>query len=274
MPGPSLTHSQKIQRLLYTGCLLLVVLLCLIAFVWWSDQHSSRQTQAIAYSGQSLRIERPGFATIALTRQEDEQWRIVEPCPLPVNDQRLQPLLDALAPAAHGYASSEVDLDAAGLLDPAAVVYLDEQRLVLGGTDLSGERRYLQRGERVEFVPEWLLSMLNGGLSALAVLEVFPTGLDALSALSSPTDDMTLPALNLTADSLEQWRTLSAQQIVSWPLADSETAIAARHLEADIAGQRTPLTLHDFQHFLALRFENAACAYIMPRTSLPDSVFP
>ena len=272
MPGPALTHSRKIRRLVILGSMLLTILLGIIALVWWTDHRQTSLASPSPVIGQSLRIERPGFSAITLRKQLDEQWRIVEPCELPTNSQRLQPLLDALAPATHSYASSEVDLEAAGLISPEALVFLDEQRLALGGTDLSGERRYLQRGERVEFVPEWLLSMLNGGLSALATLDVFPDGLETLDAVPSGPDNSPLPALD--PDSLAQWRTLTAQQIVAWPLADTETAVASRQLTADIAGQSSTLTLHDFQRFIAIRFENAGCAYIMSRTSLPDTVFP
>ncbi len=267
-----MTHSQKIQRLVVAGCVLLALLTGIIALVWWTDQRRSPSARPATIH--SLRIERPGFVDITLRKQADEQWHIEEPCELQTNSQRLQPLLDALTPSAHSYASTDVDLEAAGLIRPEALIFVDEQRLALGASDLSGERRYLQRGDRVEFVPEWILSLLNGGLSAIAVADVFPQGLDALRAAPPQTDGDTGKEEDVSDESLQRWRTLSAQQIVSWPLNEVEEPIATRQWLADIAGQQTGLTLQDFQRFIALRFENAGCAYILPRSSLPDSVFP
>ena len=267
-----MTHSQKIQRLVFTACSLLAVLAGIIALVWWTDhRRSPAASPAISHS---LRIERPGFVDITLRKLANEQWQIVEPCELQTNNQRLQPLLDALSPAAHSYASTDVDLEAAGLISPEALIFVDEQRLALGATDLSGERRYLQRADRVEFVPEWILSLINGGLSALAIPDVFAQGLDALRAAPMQSDGNSVKEESFTGDSLLLWKTLSAQQIVSWPLNENEEPIASRQLLADIGGQETRLTLHDFQRFVALRFENDACAYILSGSSLPDSLFP
>lgn len=272
MPGPTLTHSRKAQRLAIAGSVLLLILLASIAALWWADNRNSGQSAGSHPPGTSLRIERPGFPSISVQQQADDQWQIVEPCLLPAHMQRLQPLLSALMPAAHSYASQDVDLDAAGLITPEAIVYLDEERLALGTTDLSGERRYLQRGDRVEFVPEWLLSLVNGGLSALAVTTLFPGGLDALQLeplLPEQTD-----AEIVDRESLTFWRSLSAQQIVTWPLSGNEMSSGYRTLLAESAGEQLTLTVYDFQRFAAIRFENASCAYIVNRSSLPDFVFP
>lgn len=273
MPQPALTHTHKTRRLIIAACVMLGILLAAIALVWWSDrQQDSAVRSSPASTTHSLRIERPGLPALVLDKQTNDLWHITAPCEMPVNNQRLLPFLDALSPAAHSYPSSEVDLEAAGLITPEALIFLNEQRLALGGTDLTGERRYLQRGDRVEFVPEWLLSMVNGGLSAIATLELFPEGLQSLSAAPSRTEGSS--AYEADPQTLALWEALAAQQVVSWPLPDTETAISSRQLTADIAGQRSTLTLHDFQRFIAIRFENAACAYILSRTSLPDSVFP
>lgn len=276
MPGPTLTHTRKTRLLIVAGCALLSVLLISISLVLWDERRTEspllQQPVGSLAAGTSLRIERTGFAPIALLKQADNHWRIIEPCDLPANSQRLQPLLESLIPAAHSYASREVDLEAAGLIEPEAVLYLDEQRLALGTTDLSGERRYLQRADRVEFVPEWILSLVNGGLSALALPDVFPEGLDAIRVVTSSTDD-TVPA-DQDGESLTRWAALTAQQVVSWPLADGDDAAGSQTLLATIAGRESTLTVHDYERFAAIRFENAACAYIINRSSLPDSVFP
>lgn len=294
MKPTALSQTRKLQYLAIAGSVLLAGLLTLIAWLWWQDRRQSETIEVAAVTASQLRIERPGFPAIALQRNRQGHWFINEPCELPVNEQRLQPLLEALKPSAHSYDSREVDLQAAGLIEPLATLQLDARTLRLGDSDLSGERRYLQRGDRVEFVPEWTLSMINGGLSALARPAVFPNGLQSLhvdqesagnpdidsqsdgksdsqsedqSDDQSTTDDA---AIQLPADILDQWRELQARQIVGWPLPDQETPLDSRLLHAQTDSGALSFELHDFSRFAAIRFENAACAYIIERSSLPE----
>ena len=273
MTGHQLTHSQKTRRLVIAASLLLVTLLCIVGGVLWTDARNATSTLQAQPDVQRIRIQRPDFPDMVLQADTDGQWSMSKPCLLPINSQRLQPLLDALmTPAVHGYAAVDVDLEAAGLLHPEALIIMNDEVLALGITDLSGERRYLQRGERVEFVPEWILSLVNGGLSALASLAVFPQTLDELVV---QTDQSANPAsLTVEADALPQWQALQAQQIVTWPLQDSEPATGSRTLIARTGDQELKLTLQLYTRYAALRHENADCAYLLPTSSLPDITLP
>ena len=242
------------------GSVFLTVLLGIIGALMFNEARESGGVIRNQEDIREIRIARPDFADIVLTQANAvDGFSIEAPCELPANTQRLQPLLDALAPSAHGYAASEVDLQAAGLNTPQATVTLNGTTVDLGGTDLSGERRYLLRDGRVEFAPEWVLSLVNGGLSALAVLEPFT---DALTTLSI---DMT----PVTADDLQQWQAISAQQIVSWPLSDAEAALKTQTLQAESVDDVKTLLLHHYPDFVALHEQNSTCAYLFNASSLP-----
>lgn len=261
------THLQKTHRRIIQASLLLCALLLTVGVVHWNDVREADSVTERADTVHSIRLQRPGFPDIDLLRQSDEHWRIVEPCVLPVNGQRLAPLLDALSPTAHSYAAAEVDLETAGLSKPQAVVQLNQETLLIGQTDLSGERRYLQRGDRVQFVPEWVLSLVNGGLSALASLNVFSQVPDQLLVAGAE-------RAALGPDQLDQWRSLTAQQIATWPLQDAGEETAARSFIVDFGDRSVNMTLHHYAGYAAIHYENARCAYILPLSSLPDSAFP
>ncbi len=272
MTGPQLTHTQKTRRLVIAASLLLVALMGIVGGVLWTDARDTTLARQAQPELQQIRIQRPGFPDMVLQADSNGQWSLNDPCVLPVNARRLQPLLDALIPAVHGYAAVDVDLEAAGLLNPEAVIIMNDEVLALGITDLSGQRRYLQRGDRVEFVPEWILSLVNGGLSALASLDVFPPSMDELVIQSGQSAE---PAsLTVQAEELPAWQTLQAQQIVTWPLQDSEPATDSRDLIARTGDQELQLTLQLYTRYAALRHENADCAYLLPNSSLPDISLP
>lgn len=301
----ALTQTGRTRRLIVGGSVLLLALLTLIGTVVWHDNRPGDVDTASATDVQLIGILRPEFPDIILrkgagttamavrnatagagaTANTDADanananavadadadalpaWTIIEPCELPANPQRLHPLLDALTPSAHSYAAADVDLDTAGLTHPEAVIELDGQRLLLGRTDLSGDRRYARNGDRVQFVPEWVLSLVEGGLSALASLDIFPQPLTGLEVKDAPGND----------GELADWQALTAVQIVTWPLQDGEQATASHELLArfgDYDGQARKLALHVYPSYAALRYENAQCAYILPVSSLPDSVRP
>ena len=260
MTGPQLTHLQKTRRFVIAASLLLVALMSIVGGVLWTDARNATPALQAQPDVQKIRIQRPDFPDMVLQAGTDGQWSMNDPCDLPVNEKRLQPLLDALTPAVHSYAAVDVDLEAAGLLKPEAIIIMNDQTLALGITDLSGQRRYLQRGDRVEFVPEWTLSLVNGGLSALAVLDVFPASLDELVIQSDQSAD---PAsLTVQPVELAEWQALQAQQVVTWPLEDSEPATDSRNLIASTGGQVLKLSLQLYTRYVALHHDNADCAYL------------
>lgn len=272
MTGPQLTHTQKTRRLVIAASLLLVALMGIVGGVLWTDARNAASLPPVQSDVLNIRIQRPDFPDMVLQADTNGHWSMTDPCVLPANEKRLQPLLDALSPAVHSYAAVDVDLEAAGLLDPEALIIMNDEELALGITDLSGQRRYLQRGDRVEFVPEWILSLVNGGLSALVSPDIFPPSLDKLVIASDQSAEPAL--LTIRAGELAAWQALQAQQVVTWPLEDSEPAKGSRQLIASTGDQELKLTLLLYTRYAALHPENTDCAFLLPSTSLPDIALP
>ena len=270
------SHTRSLRRWtqLLTG--VFCVLTVLMVYLIWSD---TRQSQSIApiVDANRIRIQRTGFDDIQLSKR-DNVWQLDAPCSIPANQQRLEPLLSALAPGGHQYTTSDVDLEAAGLIAPLAVVHINEIEHRIGNTDLNGDRRYVQRGKSVVFVPEWILSLVNGGVTALASLEVFPEPLGSMQVLMADGSSVTLD----NAEALDPWQILTAQQIVSWPLPEDDASNLAeatftlqpRDLQEQEQEQEQTITVHEGESFIALHRADAECAYILPAESLPEITQP
>lgn len=260
-----ISRQQSIKRWVIIASATLVVLIAGIAAVLRSESRQrnepNRQDLTEHSSPESITIKRPGKTDIKI-RANPTQWQIHEPCTLTVNQQRLEPLLSILKPAAFSYAARQVDLEAAGLTTPLATLISNKQRIDIGHTDLSGERRYIKRGERVEFIPEWILPLLDGGLSALSVLNIFDEDI-----ISVEIDSLTDKPLRLSDDPTN-WQKLTAQQITPWPLtghtplqAQYSVAISSKH------GNKR-LQVFTTTDYIALVFDGARCAYLLPNAAL------
>lgn len=276
----------------------LVLMLVGIATLLWSE---ARQRDALGNKQENLHntlnslvIQRTGKADIKI-RLEEGRWQIHEPCTINVNENRLQPLLSIVSPAAFSYAAVEVDLEAAGLLNPVATIIANNQRIDIGNTDLSGERRYVQRGERVEFAQEWILPLLDGGLSALSALELFDDAITSVTvgelspAQEGISDDNAneLPQVqegindkkvneltqghNSISDDAQLWQQLTAQQIVPWPLADSAPQSPQYAVTVHSETDERRLEAFTTPAFTAIVFEGARCAYLLPNEALSPS---
>lgn len=261
------SHDKLILRWIILLGAGLFMLLAAIGVVIYNDNKKHTSAQVSPDAIQTLTIQRPDYAELRLQRL-DEQWLVTDPCRLPVNQQRLEPLLGALMPAAHSYAANEVDLEAAGLIDPSAVVVLNDTRIAIGSADLNGQRRYIKRNERVEFAPEWILSLINGGLSAIAQLQVFNSPISSIQILDDSNRSYDIPT-----DSINQWQSLSAQQIVSWPLQTPDLPLIVQSLDVNHGDTNSQLLLYTYEQFAVMRYENEGCAFILSTDSLPDSSF-
>ena len=260
--GPRRTRRER--RLVVALGATLALLLAGIALVLREERAERRGTLAGTAQGIArVAIERPGRVAIALERR-DGDWRIVAPCALDALDARIEPLLAALAGARPDYAAAEVDLAAAGLLEPRATVTLDGEPILLGATDLGGERRYARRGRRVALVPAWTLSLLEGGLSALGELAPFATAPRALRRLA-PRPATLDPA---------PWAGLAANRIVTWPPADAPPATRRARLEAELDdGTVRQLELVGNASWTALRVDAGNCARLFAPDTLPSDTF-
>lgn len=259
------SHSRSLKR--WTAILgaALCLLVFTMAYLIWRDGQARNEALLTEVDVLNIRIQREGFDDIQLTKIND-QWQLEAPCNLAANEQRLTPLLGALAPGAHQYAATEVDLDAAGLINPDAIVYINDIEHRIGSTDLNGERRYVQRNNTVVFAPEWILSLVNGGVTALAQLEVFAKPLSGLTIISGNGEsrNLTLP------DDLMIWQNLTAQQIATWPLPDVELTSEIKLQTVDGNGLERMYSVYTDDSLTAIRLDGAACAYILPADALPQ----
>lgn len=266
------SHTRSLQRWTQLLAGIFCVLALSMSYLIWRDWQK-RDAVAPAAEATSIRIQRDGFDDIQLSKR-NETWYLDAPCSLPANLQRLEPLLGALTPGAHQYTASEVDLEAAGLIAPLAIVYINGVEHRIGNTDLNGDRRYVQRGNSVTFVPEWVLSLVNGGVTALANLEVFSEPLSNMSVVMTDGTSTTLSS----AENIDAWQALTAQQIVTWPLPaeDENSQIDAAYTlkPTDLSDRTQVLTVYESESFTALHRAEDACAYILPADALPIDALP
>lgn len=259
------SHSTSLKRWAMALSLTLSTLVGGMAYLLWQDAQQMSSDQEIAAEVSSIRIQREAFDDIVIVKN-DGQWMMESPCPLLVNEQRLMPLLNVLQPGALQYQAGEVDLFTAGLETPSAIVYLDDLEHRIGNTDLSGDRRYLQRGSTVELIPEWVLSLVNGGVTALARLELFTDTLGSLAIV----DDQGIVEERSTAEELGPWQNLAAQQISTWPVEDAPAEPSYSLTATNVQGNSQTLAVFEAERFIAIRFEDAKCAYILGPDELPE----
>ena len=259
------THTRLLQRWIAVLLAAIGMLASLMMYQLWRDSQTAVQLPLGNVNASTIRIEREGFDDITLAKNE-ASWFIETPCEISANEQRLEPLLGALTPGMRQYDASEVDLQAAGLVSPPAIVTVNETRHRIGNMDLNGERRYVQRGNKVAFVPEWVLSLVNGGVTALADLAVFADPIEQLTL----TDEQGSKTVLTTMEQLQPWQNLSAQQIITWPPDDSASPQPLLQLSSLAAnGEHLLYTVYNTERFTALTLAGQSCAYILPLDTLP-----
>jgi len=250
------------RRWTVIAMLLLVAAVAAVAAVAVRDGSGHASTSLIPGDPRRLTIARPDRAYTVLERDgPDGDWRITSPCALQVEPRRLSPLFDALAGGGARYPRDQVDGLGAGLQPPLATLSFDGTALSIGGTDLSGERRYVATDERVELVPEWIWPLVNGGLSALAVPDVFTRTLISIEGTGD----------GLDAD-VSHWNALQASQTIAWPPAGPAHAQAHAQAPAE-AARRVTFGFEDGGHavrdivlgerFEAVVHEDGGCAHLL-----------
>jgi len=240
---------------------LFIALALVVGAVAWNDRSSNATTafveNADVDTASRILIARPDYADTVIERQSGH-WSITSPCRISADIERITPLLEALSTSPLSYPAREVDREAAGLLEPLAVVTVDDDVIQLGGTDLAGERRYAQRGDTIALVPEWVLSLVNGGASALAVRRLFPV---------TPTQ---LTRDDGRAVDIDAWAGLSATQVIAWPPADTSGSRHAYVLEASIENNtRTRFELVATDAWTAIITAGDSCARLFSNDDMP-----
>jgi|GEM_PF-1125943 len=228
------THSAKRTKATVGLALVLCLLLGLIAWMETNGFKTGNNHEVI----NSITIIRAGHPDIKLIGQAD-QWQMSTPYTLKVSEQRIDALKQLPNSLGEQYSLAETDLIATGLDRPQASVQLNATLYQLGNTDLSGDRRYVKSGDRVSLAPEWVWSLVHGGVTAFADLNVFDTLPEALF-VSSDDNNAVLPLNNQA-----QWRSLTADKIVAWEydtVGDAIEAEAAQHYRLSNTDAVAPAT--------------------------------
>lgn len=202
------THASK--RLKLTFALSAMLLLLLSAIIWLERPRQTRE----AINNESIErivIKRAGHDDIEL-RYSQNNWLMAKPYSLLANKQRIEPLITLGTAQIDGYEKTDVDLPATGLNQPGASVLIGTREILLGNPDIDGDRRYAMVDDKVSLLPEWVWSLLHGGVTAFADLNVFTSLPDELYLIN---DDNVQRVLNV-----DQWRALQADKISPAPSID------------------------------------------------------
>ena len=198
------SHSARRTKLTFALACLLVLLLGIV--VWMEFDHSGADSDAVT-SPTSIVIKREGHKDITLVKTES-LWNMTTPYELIANAQRIEPLLNLGSASFDGYDKAEVDLPATGLNSPAASITIGGRAILLGKTDATGDRRYALIDNKVSFVPDWVWSLVHGGVTAFSDLTVFS---------ELPDNVFLIKDNNITKlTNIEQWQALQADKISAW----------------------------------------------------------
>ena len=261
---PSLAHRRR--RLALLGVAALALLLAAIGATLVADRRAAavRETPLAADAPDRIVIRRDGFADVALVRDAGagtdsdgapDAWRIEAPCSLTASGARVAPLLEALDATRLTRDAAEVDLPGARLEPPVATLDVDGREVDVGGPDLGGARRYVRAGDRVGFAPEWLGSLIGGGMTAFAEPRVV---------------DGTVVAVDGDAALADAWSALEAVQTVEWPVAGAPEIVGERRVTLELDGGReVGLDVASTEAWHAIRTAGARCARIVGVDELP-----
>jgi len=246
------SHTAKRKQLIWLLAAVLLVLLAGIAYELYltkSNTPASRRAEDIS----TITIQRANAKTIVL-QQIDDNWRVTEPVEMAANRQRIVPLLTVYTNPDPGYAISDVDLIETGLNVPEVTLLFNDYAVEIGKLAIEGDRRHARHGERISFVPDWVLPLATGGISAFADLTVWGETLSEIMF----TDNSTLAESSLAAA-----RTLTAQQFVLWPRDDAPATLAVHRVEVTTADGSKNWTITITERYSALQAEDSAYAYIV-----------
>ncbi len=203
------THAQKRNTLTRLMVLLLIALGVALIVVQRYTPSDNQKESANQADIQHISISLPDKPLIELQRLEHSNaWQMNKPVHLPGQNQRIEPLVNLLSQFEGSYELSEVKLEDAGLKPSRASITINNTAFLIGGKDLSGERRYALYNDKIGFVPEWTLSLITGGISALAHLNVF-------ERLARPTHLLDSAGGTIELENPGNWQMLTAEQIVS-----------------------------------------------------------
>lgn len=263
----SLSHSAKRTRLTWALLVFFLGLLSIILFLQWQTRVENLALTRSAESVTRISIARKDSPTIELQKQ-DNQWWITSPLRIPANDQRIIPLLTVYTNPDLGYSIDSVDLVATGLDDPDVSLSFNDYHVAIGKQALDESKRHALHGNRVRFVPDWVLPLLQGGISAVADLTVFGDELSAIT-VGSKESTHTGNGESLDQASITAAKALTAQQFVQWPRPEQPTILNEYNAEVTVAGENTRWAMFTTDRYVAMQPANSNYAYVLPISDAP-----
>ncbi len=198
-----------VNIMLYLG----VLAMGLLTYYDYRDRNTEEPaiTALAADEIDTIDIHRPGYPSISLTKNGGE-WAIDEPFHRQTLAGRVEAVLAiASLDVADSYAANELNAGELGLTTPQATLHLGSEnnrlQVLLGGKGPNGQRRYVQVEQRVWLVDDVFLPLVNGGVSALADMQVIGDN-SPLATISSETFDIS------GDDKLAAWQSANAASIV------------------------------------------------------------
>jgi len=254
----SLSHSAKRDVLTWSLLAFFLTLLAIIVFLQWQTKSENLVLVRSAESVTRIAIERKDHATIIL--EKEDRWWITSPIRMPANDQRIIPLLTIYTNPDLGYPIDSVDLVATGLQEPEVNLSFNDYQVGIGHQAIDETKRHALHGDRIRFVPDWVLPLLQGGVSAVADLTVFG---DELSAITLSSGE------SLDEASLDQAKTLTAQQFVQWPRPEPPEISSQHEASVQVAGVNTSWVMFKTDRYVAMLPDNSAYAFVLPLSDAP-----
>ena len=252
------SHAAKRNRATWLLATVFVGLVASIGFIQWQANSKNTLPVRSAETVSTITITRSDQEPIVLQRHD--QWRITSPVELPANEQRVIPLLTVYTNPDPGYALSSVDLEATGLNNPDVSLLFDDYEVKIGQLALDESKRHALHGNRVRFVPDWVMPFLKGGISAIADLTVWGNELSALKISSN----------ELSSDEvLTQAKQLSAQQFVKWPRPENPVVLKTLAAQATINQTESDWVLFVTESYVAIQPANLDYAYIIATDEVP-----
>jgi len=258
------SYTQQLQRRVFALGFILLVLVSTVSYVVWQDAQKNLALTPTDIKATRIAIHRTGSDTIKMVKTLDT-WSVQSPCSVLANQQRVETLLSALAAGSFQYNAAEVDRAAAGLITPLASVFINDIEHRIGNTDLSEQKRYVQRGDVIELIPEWVLSLISGGVTAMAELSVLPPNTVNIELIKKE-ESQTLQS----EQTIELWQSLSAQQLVSYPPPNLPAQSATTLIATNDVGESFKYSIYHTDKYTVMHYAQAQCAYILPLDTLPE----
>lgn len=145
---------------LLINLLLLVLVLGLGLWLWLVPEQAAEAPVAISELDtgkvQTIRLQRRGHEAVEIGRQADG-WQLLQPFAMQADDNRAQSLLLLAALASQQrFAAIDMNLTRYGLEPEASVLYLDDERFVIGDEHPMLAQRYVLHRDYVHLIPDTL----------------------------------------------------------------------------------------------------------------------